>query len=87
MIYTIGKKDIYLSALAEQGTLQKLGKGMLNGKPYPGGSVWKTYDEALEAAKRNPGFMVFGVDADWDNDTEPATRFHNLLKNADIIVL
>jgi len=51
--------------------------------------VWETFEEAQQVLRFNPGFMVFGVDADWKTDTEPEKNasFHNLLRDAWIIVL
>ena len=89
MIYTLGHKQAYLGAIASEGRIKKLGKGIVEGQPYSGGSVWETFEEAQQVLRFNPGFMVFGVDADWKTDTEPEKNasFHNLLRDAWIIVL
>jgi len=104
MIYCIGYTDGYRKHIrdmkARGETPIKVGKtDNLNGEPYPGGSVWRTREEAqhwletLGPLWREPRttdqFSVFGVDADWEKDTEPdpVDPFHNLLKNSPLIDL
>jgi hypothetical protein len=89
MIYTLGHKQGYLDAIASDGRIKKLGKCVLDGRPYPGGSVWQTLADAERVARLNPDFMVFGVEADWDADTEPenGASYHNLLHDAWIVTL
>lgn len=93
MIYTIGHTENYERYFKEQGTPQKLGKTddyfseeYPDGK-YPGGSVWKTREEAQKGC--HPDYSVYGVDADWDTQTynNPGESFHSLLVTANLIKL
>jgi len=81
MIYTIGKKDLYLECYHEH---VKRGAVLLKAS---GGSVWKTAREARSHARE--GYAVFGVDADWDKETlsNPSGDWHDLTVNAPIIIL
>lgn len=88
MIYTVGRRDVYLQNWHDNGEmLHKLGRT----DNYPGGSVWRTYEEAQRVADHNPGFAVFGVDADWEADTalsdDSDASFRDLLHDAAIIIL
>ena len=104
IIYCIGytpayRKDIReLTARGE--TPVKIGKrDDLNGEFYPGGSVWRTRQDAQhwletlgpqwDPPRTAENFSVFGVDADWEKDTEPDPEhpFHNLLKDSPLIDL
>jgi hypothetical protein len=88
-IYTIGHRANYLKAIAQSdtGTIKKLGKS----KDYPGGYAFLTREDAerrIQEAYANRGFAVFGLKAHWEHDTEPSTGWwHNLLRDAEIIVL
>lgn len=88
MIYTIGRHESYERYFIEQGCPQKLGKGLHNGLPYPGGSVWKTYQGANDYCQSHPEYQVYGVIADWEIDTEPAYgETHSLLKTSPLVQL
>ena len=82
MIYTIGHTESYERYFQEQGTPLK--RGRCSG--YTGGSVWRT----REAAARHcpPDYSVYGIDADWANDTiETNANWHDLLRDAPIVKL
>jgi len=88
MIYTVGRTQIYLDGfevccrLGEP--MQKKGKA----EDYPGGSVWETFEEAQKYATE--GFSVFGVVADWENDTIPSEKgkdWHDLQRDANLIMV
>lgn len=95
MIYTIGNKENYLKAIAEQGTIFKVGKtDDWQGQSYAGGCCFETYDEAKQFAQEwtkelGREFAVFGLDADWEKDTEAGAikPYHFLLVDTPIIVL
>jgi hypothetical protein len=95
MIYTIGKKENYLKSIANSptGKIQKVGKtDDLNGRPYEGGYAFQSREDAqrrIDEAYSDQGYAVFGLDADWERDTEPHQGdgwWHSLLINVDIIV-
>jgi hypothetical protein len=91
MIFTIGATKHYLKwhhKCQEDGVpFEKAGRS----SDCEGGSVWQTREEAenylIENNKSN--FSVFGVDADWDLDTEPNENdsWNNLLVDSEIIIL
>lgn len=104
MIYCIGHTRGYrkhIRDLAARGeTPVKIGKrDDIDGEPYPGGSVWRTRKDAQhwpetlgpqwDPPRMPEAFSVFGVDADWERDTEPDSEhpFHNLLKDSPLIDL
>ena len=61
MLYTIGYRPHYEKQLS-QGKVNKLGR-----RPdYPGGSVWRTFEEAK--AHCDGDHSAYGVEADWDLD-------------------
>jgi hypothetical protein len=72
VIYTVGLIDKY-EAQIEAGSAVKLGAGVDEfGRPYPGGWVWRTAEEArayLVARNSTHNRRVYGVMADWDSDT------------------
>ena len=79
MIYTVGRRDVYEGALAMDPKLKKL----------KGGSVWKTKEDAqqyLQDTRQDKTFLVYGIEADWDKDTDEVRRapWHALNKNARI---
>ena|SRR5882762_709624 len=81
MIYTIGHTEAYTQFFKEQkepGFPKKKGRD----KFYDGGSVWKTYVEALKVCNINPGFSVYGVLANWDTETTP--NIHPLLREIEV---
>jgi len=94
MIFTIGNRKNYLQFIMDYGVPEKLGKQPPNERfpdGYPGGYAFLTMADAerriQEAGYRD--FAVFGLDADWQEDTEPSTDgwWHNLLVDADIVLL
>lgn len=89
MIYTIGHKDSYLVAEME-GTVTKVGK--LPDGSYPGGVAFKSYIDAARYIRDHPrtcdGFTVFGLEADWEEETEPGDEVYNhLLVDSRVIFL
>lgn len=83
MIFTIGYTENYERYFIEQPKPRKLGRTA----DYPGGSVWRTFEEA----KLNcpDGYSVYGVLANWETDTEPSNEgeWHDLLITSDLIKL
>ena len=82
MIYTVGKTGVYDEALAKSPNLE-------NAK---GGLVWKTRDDArnhLMETKQDKTFSIYGIEADWDKDTEPALegKWRVLTKKAKLVKL
>ena len=75
VIYTIGHTESYELYFEEQEHPEKLGRT----KDYPGGSVWLTKEEAEKHCPE--GYSVYGVNADWDRDTERnlEENWHDLL--------
>jgi hypothetical protein len=72
MIYTVGLIEKYERQI-DDGTAFKLPGGVdPSGKPYAGGWVWRTAEEAyayLVARKATHDRRVYGVIAEWDKDT------------------
>ena len=64
MIYTVGNEQMYLNAL-KSGALIKHARS----EKFPSAKVWETLEAAM--ACMEPEMSVFGVVADWENDTEP----------------
>jgi hypothetical protein len=62
-----------------------------NGKPYSGGSIFKTYQDADNYLTKNnlKTYSVFGVLANWDNDTEPNINkeYNNLLTDSQLVLI
>ncbi len=85
MIYTCGNTKSYEQYFKEEKYPKKKGKDLDGG--YVGGSVWKTRQEAQQHCPIN--YSVYGVDADWNNDTEtiPNQTWNNLLIDALLIKL
>lgn len=85
MIYTVGETEIYLKSFVNvyPERPRKLGRS----ECYEGGSVWKTYEEAMNHCPK--GYSVFGVNANWDNDTTPSNDgdWNNLLVDSELIIL
>jgi hypothetical protein len=75
VIYTIGTYDLPL-----QHPTFKLGKS----EHYPGSTVFRTYAEAEIEAAKYEAYVVCGVDADWEKDTEPDPPYNSrcLLRDA-----
>lgn len=97
MIYTIGNKNNYDKmlkpflddiGLEEDQTkfVYKLGKE----DNYPGGSVFKTIRDAKNflIKYQYDDYGIYGVNADWETDTEDCGKeFNNLLVNAQIVTI
>lgn len=88
MIYTVGHKENYESAIKEHGTIHKLGETV----DYGGGIVFETIEDAnqyLDEIGMADKWCVWGVDADWITDTKPADDgwWCYLLFDAEIIPL
>lgn len=83
MLFTIGHTKSYLQYFEEQTTPLKKGKE----GDYPGGSVWKTKEEAQYNCPAE--YSVFGVLADWDKDTEPSLEgtWNSLLISSELVKL
>lgn len=81
MIYTVGKEELYELYFYKQGSPRKMGRT----DTYPGGSVWKTKEEAEKFCKE--GYKVYGVEADWDRDTEKSENgdCHDLLVSSYLV--
>jgi hypothetical protein len=92
MIYTVGIRLKYERALAA-GIKTKLGRGVgPDGKPYPGGFVFLTIEDARRflAAKGLTGtHMILGVNADWDRDAQPVAGapYRRLIPDAELVKL
>jgi hypothetical protein len=90
MIYTVGSKKAYFRSLLKNGTVTKSGRK----RGYAGGCVFRTREDArrhideleLQGYK---GFMVFGVLADWETETQASSQhwWHDLLVDAEVVVL
>lgn len=98
MIYTIGHKQSYIKAIADSpdGTIDKLGKQSPCERfpdGYPGGYAFQSIEDAqrrIDEEYPTNGFIIFGLKADWKNDTEQNQNggwWHNLLNDAEIVVL
>ena len=95
MIYTIGHEANYQKAIADSPYhgISKVGKTIgPQGEPYSGGYAFQTIEDAerriVEEGKVGV-WAVFGLDADWEQDTEPTAAgwWHYLLRDAAVIVL
>lgn len=86
MIYTAGFAAIYEQSFRDLAPTHPKKKG--RDGDYPGGSVWRTREDAqryLDEAGQAATYRVYGVDADWDTDTEPSRSsgpWHDLLRSA-----
>lgn len=98
MIYTIGTTENYERGIDEQAAkgqpLMKVGKHSEHGAAYPGGSCWKTKEDAEQYIREHgigDTFSVYGLDADWERDTEPAgeegASWRSLLRDAPVVSL
>jgi len=84
MIYTIGRTAAYEKNFIDLPIVEKLGRT----DDYPGGCVWKTREEAEKYCQGD--YSVYGVDADWEKDTEASivnNGCHDLLKTSKLIKL
>ena len=101
MIYTIGHKVTYLIAMGEKAILYLKGEGdgilYKSGRTgnYDGGYAFRSEHDAqlrieeLEAGGMPSNYMVFGLRADWDTETEKADDgwWNLLLVDAEIVLL
>ncbi len=95
MIYTIGHAVSYQAAIAENGSIQKLGRDSNSSqkpKNYPGGYAFETRKDAIrriEEAYPGRGYVVFGMKADWAKDTIPSHDgwWHNLINDSEIVLI
>jgi hypothetical protein len=93
MIYSVGLNIRYGPALASGQKVIKQGRGVdAKGKPYPGGFVFETVEDArrfLDAKGLAATHTIFGVLADWDRDTEeaPGEPFRRLTRDAEVVRL
>lgn len=95
MIFTIGNESLYKDAMQRHGELLKRGRddGITIRDDYIGGYAFKTKQEAqkrIDEAYANEGFAVFGLDADWEEDTyenPDGYWWRHLLRDAKIIGL
>jgi hypothetical protein len=92
VIYTVGHTELYERRLTDPDPATKLGRQTLDGEPYNGGSVWRTREEAQAWLDANPDrpWSVYGVEADWDTDTEPSLvgePWHDLLHDSRLVRL
>ncbi|TQV84271.1 hypothetical protein FKG94_06335 [Exilibacterium tricleocarpae] len=90
LIYTVGKRHIYLAQLEVGSKVIKRGKDV----GYQGGCAFETIEaaeryivEKFSAERENYG--VFGLDAIWGIDTEPSAEvwYHNLIVPRPIVAL
>jgi len=62
-----------------------------NGKPYLGGCIFKTYQDAKNYLNKNNlnNYSIFGVLANWENDTEPDINeeYHSLLVDSQLVLI
>lgn len=82
MIYTVGKTEVYEDYMAKDKNPEKA----------KGGSVWRTRDDArgyLLESKQDKTFSVYGVEADWEKDTEPTLegKWRALTRKARLVKL
>ena len=93
MIYTLGLKSSYDVMYEEKRRLgEKMVKKGADGiSGYPGGSVFRTREDAERAIREYDleGFGVYGIEAEWGIDTKPEEDepHHNLLWDRPIIKL
>ena len=92
MIYTVGFREAYDTLFEGPNQTIKRGRQTVNGKMvYPGGMVFRTREDAQHYIDDNAlgGYTVYGVRAEWGQDTMPSTEgpFHDLLKDAPMVQL
>lgn len=93
MIYTVGHTKQYEQRLTDPEPAMKIGRQVSDGVViYNGGSVWPTREAAQAWLDANPDhpWSVYGVDADWDTDTEPSlagAEWHDLLRDSRLVRL
>jgi len=91
LIYTLGRRSVYVSVFDKMDQSREYCKKFGKTINYPGGSVWKTYEDAFKYKKQNNlhDFDIYGVVASWTEDTEPNEHgdFNNLLRDSRLIRL
>lgn len=96
MIYTVGHTKSYLKYFDEfknsPEKFLKMGRrNNYQGKYYPGGCVFKTQNDAKNYLDKNNlnTYSIFGVLADWENDTEPDINegYHSLLIDSQLVLI
>lgn len=88
MLYTIGHKESYLSAIAESDS----GKILKTGKcpDYDGGYAFVSIEDAqkrIDEAYSSFGYAVFGLKTDIDNTEQSEEGWWRVLKNDSEIVI
>lgn len=89
MLYTIGHRESYLSAIAESdsGKILKIGKC----PDYGGGYAFVSIEDAqkrINEAYRGLGYVVFGLKTDLDNTEQSENGWWRVLSNdSEIVVL
>lgn len=91
MIYTLGRRSVYEDVFEKMNQSREYCKKFGKTSTYDGGSVWKTYEEALKYKIQNNlhDYDVYGVIANWKEDTEPNEHgeFNNLIRDSRLIRL
>ena len=93
MIYCVGLRLKYERAFAAADPVVKLGRGTgSDGRPYPGGWVWRTVADAkrfLATQGLDATHDIYGVLADWERDTHMLAGDHTrrLIRNAEVVRL
>ena len=93
MIYCIGLRPKYEKAFAAAMPVIKQGRGIGgDGRPYPGGWVWRSVEDARRFIASNGLFAthdVYGVLADWERDAElgEGDETKRLIRDAEVVRL
>ena len=91
MIYTLGRKSVYEEVFDKMDQSREYCKKFGKTSTYSGGSVWKTYEDALQYKEKNRlyDFNIYGVIASWIDDTEfnEHGEFNNLIRDSRLIRL
>jgi len=91
MIFTLGNKKVYEEVFNQMDQSREYCKKFGKTSSYIGGSVWKTYSDALSYKEKNKldNFDVYGVVASWKDDTEENEHgeFNNLLRDSRLVRL
>jgi hypothetical protein len=85
MLFTVGHRESYEQYFAEQDQPEKMGRVSgyyADGSDYPGGSVYMTAGEAMDAAPA--GYAVYGLRTSIDNTYELDGNRH-LVNDADLV--
>lgn len=91
MIYCIGLRMRYENAFAAAAPVIKTGRAVGDdGRPYPGGWVWQSAEDARRFIAVNGLFAthdVYGVLADWERDTElgDGEQTRRLIRDAEVV--